>query len=166
MKIFILSFLTLCPLLLSGCLEKKTQTIDDAIPTIEISDSFAFATMPGASTGAAFMTLHNTGSENDVLLGIKSDIAKITEIHQNMIDPDDQTMMMRKVPSIEIASGDSVILEPTGYHVMFIQLKEPLTIDLTIPVTLLFEKAGEKKVDIQVVPPGSTPMSQSHHEHH
>ena len=54
-------------------------------------------------------------------------------------------------------AGDQAILEPKGYHVMFIKLKEPFTMNAEIPVTLIFEKSGMKKINVKIMPPGMTP---------
>lgn len=136
-------------------------------PHIEIEQLYAFATMPGGVTGAAFMTLKNTGDIDDVLIGVESDIAKITEIHENFINPDDGMMMMRKIKDAKIPSHGEVTLEPKGKHIMLIQLKEPLTLDSTFPITLIFEKSEKKIVNVKVIQPGGTPdmMDNMHHHH-
>jgi len=139
--------------LLSGCLPEKT---DPTSSSIQIEAPYAFATLPGAATGAAFMVIKNTGLD-DELIAANSMAANITEIHQNLIDPDDSTMMMRKIKAIDIPAKGEAILEPTGYHVMFIQLKSPLTIGLEVPITLTFEKAGDIEVKANIIAPGTKP---------
>lgn len=137
-------------LLITGCIET-----DDG--SINVSDAYSFGTMPGAKTGAAFMTLTNKGAEKDSLIAAKSSVAEITEVHQNLIDPDDGKMMMRRIKAIALPVNEAVNLEPTGYHIMFINLKQALGIGETIPVQLVFEKSGTKTVNIQVIAPGTKP---------
>jgi copper(I)-binding protein len=163
MKILTALFLSVGLMITTACLPEKDKTKTASLPVIEITELYAFATMPGAATGAAFMTLTNTSDIDDVLISIESNLAKFTEIHQNMIDPDDGTMMMRKIKQIDIPSGNSVLLKPTGYHVMFIKLKEPLTLNSTVDITLNFEKSGAQKVTVQIKPPGMTPHHGAHH---
>jgi copper(I)-binding protein len=134
---------------------ETTEQIKKSI--IEVQNPYAFATMPGATTGAAFMVLNNIGQLDDTLIGVKSKVAQITEIHQNIIDPDDDTMMMRKVKSISLPLGKQVTLEPKGYHIMFIKMKETLALNDIIDLTLMFEHAGEVKTKISVVAPGIKP---------
>lgn len=58
------------------------------------------------------------------------------------------TMMgMKEVESIEIPAGESVTLEPGGFHIMLMDLKGQIEAGDTIPVTLTFEKAGTVEVD-------------------
>lgn len=155
-----------CALFLSACIEKKdTATSAEPQSNIVIDAPYSFATMPGGSTGAAFMVIKNTGEADDRLIGAKSPIAGITEIHENRIDPDDGTMMMRKIRGLDISAGGQITLEPTGYHIMFIKLKEPLTMAQTVPVTLEFEKAGLQKIDVKIMPPGMRPEIKNHHGH-
>ena len=157
-------------LIVSACLPKKESTSDEpnTTPLIEISDAYGFATMPGAATGAAFMKIENNSDFDDKLIAAKSNVASITEIHENMIDLDDGTMMMRKIKSLDLPADNSVTLEPKGYHIMFIKLREPLTIDSEIPVTLTFENSEPQKVNVKIIAPGAEykPMKHDHHHGH
>ena len=149
--------------LLGGCLDSGSE---GEIPsTMVIEDAYAFATMPGQATGAAFMVIRNSAVKHDRLIGAKAKIAGVTEIHENLIDPDDNTMMMRKIADIEVPANSEAVLEPTGKHIMLMKLKEPLTLDSTIPVTLTFEHAGEIIVDVNIIQPGSKPGMEDHSGH-
>ncbi len=150
-----MKFLLMLPLVLflSACFDEKVE--GDAL-SIQIKQPYAFATLPGASTGAAFMVIQNK-SDGDRLIAAKSNIAHITEIHQNLIDPDDGRMMMRKIPTLEIPAKEEMVLQPTGYHVMFIKLKEPLTMGFEVPLTLTFEKAGDVELRAKIIAPGTKP---------
>jgi periplasmic copper chaperone A len=57
---------------------------------------------------------------------------------------------MRQVPRITIPSGGTVSLEPGGYHVMLLELAEPLTEGATVTITLTFETAESRTVEAQV----------------
>jgi len=146
----------------------------DKTDYIKIENAYGFATMPGAKTGAAFMTITNTGQEADALIEAKSDIAEHTEIHENYIDPDDGTMMMRKIKKVDVPAGGQATLGPKGAHVMLIKLKEPLTMEQNVPLTLVFEKAGKMETSATIIAPGSPapgsgpnePETQPHQPHH
>lgn len=129
---------------------------------IHIEQAYSFATVPGATNGAVFMTLKNESKEDDRLISANTEIAKITEIHENFIDEDDGTMMMRKIKGVDIPAGETAKLQPKGYHIMLIKLTEPLTLGENIQVTLTFEKAGETMVNAEIVNPGKD-MSHEHH---
>lgn len=98
--------------------------------------------------GAAFMVIRNTGTEDDALIGASSDVAMTTEVHETYMEGD--TMKMRRIERIDIPAGGEVTLKPGGYHVMFIDLKEPLQAGTTIEITLEFERAGEIPVQAEV----------------
>ncbi|MCI5059557.1 MAG: copper chaperone PCu(A)C [Alphaproteobacteria bacterium] len=129
----------------------------DKDATITIKSAYAFATTTQAKTGAAFMDISNHSAQDDRLINVESNIANITEIHENYIDPDDGMMMMRKISGIDIKTGKTVTLEPTGYHVMLIDLKEPLAKDTSFPLTLHFEKAEPQTVSVDILTPGTKP---------
>jgi copper(I)-binding protein len=52
-------------------------------------------------------------------------------------------MKMRPAVSPEIPPGKEVRLEPGGMHIMLMQLRQPLREGESIPITLIFEEAGE-----------------------
>ena len=147
--------------LVSGCIDKQEQS--DVPSNITITDAYAFATMPGQSTGAAFMIIENAAEANDILLSADAAIAGITELHENLIDPDDSTMMMRKVKNIAVPAQKKIALEPTGKHVMFLKIKEPLTLGSSLPLELEFQNAGSMNINVNIIQPGTKPENHSGH---
>lgn len=66
-------------------------------------------------------------------------------------DMDDGGMMtMQEVDEIPVPAGETVSLEPGGYHVMLLELVAPLEAGDTIEVTLTFAEAGEVVVEAEV----------------
>jgi copper(I)-binding protein len=60
----------------------------------------------------------------------------------------DGVMRMRALAKgIEIGPGQTVALKPGSYHLMLIDLKEPLVKGQKIKGTLVFEKAGSIEVE-------------------
>ena len=51
---------------------------------------------------------------------------------------------------LSIPAGQSVTLAPGGYHIMMMHLKVPLKRNDKVPMTLIFEKAGDVKVIFDV----------------
>lgn len=130
--------------------------------TIEAEGASAFATAEGATTGAVFLTLHNTGAESDSLVGVKTDKAQSAELHETSMDANG-TMQMRKVDGIDITAGQMVQLKSDGYHIMLMQPVAPLTQGETFNVTLEFAKAAPLSVAVTVVAPGGdADMSHDH----
>ncbi|HWX46771.1 MAG TPA: copper chaperone PCu(A)C [Roseomonas sp.] len=108
---------------------------------------------PAGITGAGFMTLRNTGSAPDRLVSARAEIARTVELHNHV--QDGAVMRMRPVESIEIAPGQEVKLAPGGLHLMLVGLKQPLTKGARVPLTLVFERAGEVTVELAVEAAGA-----------
>jgi len=64
-------------------------------------------------------------------------------------------MRMRAVAAVEIPAHATTALKPGGYHVMLMDLKQPLVVGQTIPLSLTFAKAGRIDVTARVEPPES-----------
>lgn len=62
----------------------------------------------------------------------------------------DDTMTMQEVERIELPAGETVALEPGGYHIMLLELAAPLEVGETFELTLEFEEAGERTVTVEV----------------
>ncbi|MBJ3785924.1 copper chaperone PCu(A)C [Devosia sediminis] len=119
------------------------------VGSIEISGPFTRATLPNAPVAGGFLTLTNTGAEDDRLLSATSSIAKETQVHEMAMQGD--VMKMRQLTDgIVIPAGETVALEPGGFHLMFMGLTQTLVEGETVAVTLTFEKAGEITVDLAV----------------
>lgn len=126
---------------------------------IVITDPWARATPKGAAVAGGFMQITNKGSTPDALIGGTMPLAGRFEVHEMKMDGD--VMKMRPVlGGLAIPPGGSVVLKPGSYHVMFMELKEPLVEGTTLTGTLTFEKAGTVEVKYPVralAATGSTP---------
>jgi copper(I)-binding protein len=79
------------------------------------------------------------------------------EMDEGMSDDGDESgmegmgaMTMQEVEAIELGAGDTVNLEPGGYHIMLLDLVEPLEVGDTFDVTLDFETADDLVVTVEV----------------
>jgi copper(I)-binding protein len=115
---------------------------------IVIADAWARTTPGKAPTGAAYLTVTNSGAAADRLVGASSPVAATTELHEDK--EENGIMKMRPVPVLPIAPGQSITLKPGGYHLMLTGLKAPLKQGESFPLTLTFEKAGAKEVQVEV----------------
>ena len=59
---------------------------------------------------------------------------------------------MRAVPKLDLPAGQTVELKPGGYHVMLMDLKQPLAPGSTVPLTLALRdaKGVESKLELKV----------------
>jgi copper(I)-binding protein len=136
-------------LVLAICAAGTAGADDVMVGTLKLTAAWARATPKGATVGGGYFTITNTGSTADRLLGGISDVSSKFEIHEMSMDKG--VMKMREITSgIEIQPGQTVRFEPSGYHVMFVGLKQPLKEGEHIKATLKFEKAGSAPVDFVV----------------
>jgi len=125
------------------------QAADVMAGTLKISAPWARATPKGASVGGGYMTITNTGTTPDNLIGGSTAISSRFEVHEMTMD--NGVMKMRPVSGgIEIKPGQTVKLEPGGYHVMFVGMKQQLKEGEHFKATLEFAKAGKVEVDFAV----------------
>ena len=71
-------------------------------------------------------------------------------------------MKMRQVIDIAVPAGGSVELKPGGLHLMFMNIKAPLTAGESVPVKLKFAKAGEVEVKMPVNAMGQSGGAMKH----
>ena len=143
MKSFALAVTAAAVLALSLTMPASAE--DVTVGTLKISAPWARATPKGAGVGGGYMTITNTGTVPDRLIGGTTNISSRFEVHEMSMD--NGVMKMRELAQgLEIKPGQKVELKPGGYHVMFMGLKEQLMQGQTVKATLQFEKAG--KVDV------------------
>ena len=130
-----------------------------------VSDAYALSSGPLAKAGAAYMKIMNHSERSDRLVGVKSDIAKKTELHTHLKDDNGVMRMVHIDEGIKIGPMKEHSLVRGGQHIMFMGLKEPFETGKIISVILLFEKAGEISIEI-VVDQGRKDKKQSHSHTH
>lgn len=145
-KIFL--FVLAGMLLLSAC-GSSADMGHEAGEGVEAHDYWARAALKDG-TSAAYMLLHNHGTEDDALIGASSDVAAAVEIHLSKMK-DDGTMEMIKQESIALPADGEVELKPGSYHVMLIGLVKDLNVGDEITITLDFEHAEDITLTIPVM---------------
>jgi copper(I)-binding protein len=143
MRTFIAFALAAC-LLATGALAQQYK-----LGSLEIDHPWSRATPKGAKIGAGYVSIKNTGSTADRLVGGSfADTGKV-EVHQMTMDQG--VMKMRPVTGgVEIKPGETVELKPDGLHLMFVDLKQPLKKGEQVDATLEFEKSGKVQVRFTV----------------
>lgn len=126
---------------------------DDALVGASVDPSVA-ATVELHETAAAGegdeggMTATTMGTEMSTSTMMGTDTTGAMGTDTTM--PGTGMMEMRPVEAIELPAGETAVLEPGGYHIMLIDLAEPLAVGTTIDVTLTFEYAGEQVVTVEI----------------
>jgi copper(I)-binding protein len=127
------------------------------LDTLRIDHVLARATPPGAKSGIVFFTVDNAANTADRLLHASTPIAAGVALHQMAVD--EGMMKMRAVPSIEIRPGGRLELQPGGYHLMLLDLKQPLKVGEKFPLTLTFARGGAITVSVPVEEMGAVPAA-------
>jgi len=78
-------------------------------------------------------------------------------------------MKMRAIPRLELPAGKPVQLGPGGYHVMLIDLKQPLKKGDMVPLTLQVESRDKKveavdvRAEVRDLTASTPPASERNH---
>ena len=113
---------------------------------IEINNLWVRGTVAGQKATGAFMEV--SSKSGLTLVGASSPVAGVTEIHEMKMDGG--TMKMRAIPRLDVPAGKPVSLAPGGYHVMLMDLKQPLKKGDTVPLTLQVENKDKKIETIEL----------------
>lgn len=128
-----------------------------SMPALAASDSIKIeraSTMSRPAelpTAGIFMLIINDG-EADKLVGVKSSVTDKVMMHSMDIN-DKGVMSMKHEAFFDIPAKGTLALVPGNNHIMMLDLKEPFNTGTTLPLTLIFEKAGEKTIAVDVVTP-------------
>ena len=115
---------------------------------ISVFGAWARPTDAGADA-AAYVSITNGQLQDDTLVGASSPVATSASIHQTTTDASGMTGMGDAV-SVTIRSGQTLVMEPGGYHVMLSGLTKALVAGTTFQLTLTFEKTGPVSVAVDV----------------
>lgn len=110
----------------------------------------AYARASNKMAGAAFMEIVNHSDQDDRLVDVRADVAKRVQIHTHKEDDNGVMKMVHVEEGLAIPAGATHLLQRGGDHVMFMGLTHELQDGEVIPVTLVFEQAGEVTVEITV----------------
>jgi copper(I)-binding protein len=148
-------------------MEHGAQSAMSGVATFKLGDltvasPWTRATPGGSKIAGGYLKITNNGAAADRFVGAKSDVSDRVEIHEMSMS--DSVMKMRPLPNgLEIKPGETVELKSGGYHLMFMDLKQPLKPGDTFKATLQFEKAGPLEVNFNVNALGATSASTPQH---
>jgi len=117
-----------------------------ALAQVSVADPWVRATVPQQKATGAFMSI--TSAKGGRLVDAKSPVAGVVEIHEMKME--NNVMKMRAVAGIELPPGKAVALAPSGYHVMLMDLKQPMKEGDAVPITLTIEDKDKKRETVEV----------------
>ncbi len=119
-----------------------------AAQPVQVAGAWVRSTVPGQKGTGAFMQI--TSGQALRLVGVTSAVAGVSEVHEMKMEGD--VMKMRRVKGVDLPAGVAVELKPGGYHVMLMDLKQPVLPSSSVPLTLIFENAKgvESRLDLNL----------------
>jgi copper(I)-binding protein len=119
-----------------------------AAATVSVSDPWIRLPPPAANVAAGYVQLHNGGGPDRLRSASSSAFAEV-QIHAMRLDG--EVMRMKALPDgLALPAGQTVALQPGGYHLMLLKPKRPLSAGQTVRIKLRFAHGAEQAVDFSV----------------
>jgi len=115
---------------------------------VMVENVYVRATPPGTPNTAAFMTIMNKSTSAIEIVGAKSSVSKMVQVHQHTMN--NGMMKMSHVKRLKIDAKSHVDFKPGGYHVMFMGMKKRLKEGEMAEFTLVFSDGSELKINAPV----------------
>jgi hypothetical protein len=132
--------------------------------SLKIGHPWSRATPAGAKVGGGYLSIENTGAEADRLVSVSASFSGRVEVHEMAVA--NGIMTMRPLDAgLVIPAGGKIELKPGGFHIMFMDLKQPLKQDERLKGVLTFEKAGPVEVEFKVESIGAKSGEAAHSTH-
>lgn len=132
-----------------------------AFADVTVGEPWVRGTVAAQKATGAFMEL--TSSEDAVLVSASSPLAGVVEVHHMTMDQG--VMKMRAIPRLDLPAGKTVRLEPGGYHVMLMDLKQQLKAGDVVAITLEVQGKDGRTRTVEVKAPVRALAAAAGHEH-
>lgn len=138
-------------LIISACSGRKSDSQNpsdrELTGQIELEDQWA---RPGSAGGnsAGYLTIFNGTRQDQVIDGLQTDQANTTELHESF--EENGQSGMRPTPNMTIRSGDSLVLEPGSFHIMFMDIENNWDTGDSIQVILTFSETGSVQTTLPI----------------
>lgn len=113
---------------------------------VMVSAPWVRGTVQGQKATGAFMQLQSTDGAS--LVAAESPVAGVVEIHEMRMESN--VMRMRAIQKLDLPAGQVVELKPGGYHVMLLDLKQPLKKGDSVQLKLKFQGKDGKPQELEV----------------
>ena len=131
----------------------RLDVLAPGVAPVDVRDAWIRASVPGQSGTGAFMKLSAPSGAR--LVGASTPVAGVAGVHEMKMEGD--TMRMRSVAGgLDLPARQTVELKPGGYHIMLMDLKQPLVNGTSVPLTLDFEDPKGHKTSLELKVPVQT----------
>jgi len=132
---------------------------------VKVDNPWVRGAIPGQVATGAFFDI--TSGRDATLVKAESPVAAIVEVHEMQMKGN--VMTMRPVQRMDLPAGKPVRLAPGGFHLMLLDLKQPVKNGETVPLTLTIEYADKKRETVEVRAEvrglGTSQEQQHQHQH-
>ncbi len=133
-----------------------------ALAQTTVKDAWVRGTVAQQKATGAFMQI--TSAKGGKLVSVASPVAGVVQIHEMKMSGD--VMKMAAVASLDLPAGTAVELKPGGYHVMMMDLKQPLQAGDNVPFTFVVEgKDGQRETLELKIPVRALGAAMPEHKH-
>jgi copper(I)-binding protein len=115
-----------------------------------VEQPYLRSSLPTSTSAAAFLVLRNETGSDDRLIAVRSALSGRVELHSHTQDANGVMRMGPIEGGVALADGESHSFARGGDHFMFTGLDAPLEQGQLVPVTLVFETAGEVEITVPV----------------
>ena len=100
-------------------------------------------------TTAAYLDITNHTDNPITLTAITADFADMVQIHQTVVE-NDMAQMQHLERGLRIGAGETIRLQPGGYHIMLLNMRQNLDEGTTIPIAFAFDNGETTIVEARV----------------
>lgn len=115
---------------------------------VDIRDGYVRLPVPGQTRAAAFMQIRNRTGQKQVLESVHCSCASKVEIHSHRHE--DGVMKMRREETLAIGAGETVSLEPGGWHFMLFDWDPAIRTGQQVELQLHFSDQSTQFVSLPV----------------
>lgn len=116
---------------------------------LKVEQLWARASLAGVRNGIVYGRLADDGHATVELVSASTPVADHVEFHEHSMTAG--VMTMRPLDNIKVEPGQVVTLEPGGMHMMLVDLKRPLTVGQSFPLTLKLADGDSLTVAVSVL---------------
>lgn len=121
---------------------------------IEIEIPWARASVGTMRPTVAYVNIRNNSEKIVTVVGVVSNAAGRSSIHQTLISADG-VASMKPIEELEIEPGQLLELKPGSYHIMLMDLKTPFVQGNIEQLTLIMGDATERTFNVPVLSIGA-----------
>jgi len=126
------------------------SSVAQAQDPVQVGEPWVRATVAGQKATGAFMTLKTNADWR--LIAADSSIAGVTQVHQMSMKGG--VMRMSEVEGgLALPAGETVTLKPGGYHIMLMDLKQPVQAGDAVDLTLTLRATDGRQHTVSVQAP-------------